>query len=71
MSDNIHNMRVYEFLNAAFGLKTQYEKRAKISRINDVNDPFNLHPFDLSDWVQRQKTEQLRQFDNFIVSRKK
>jgi len=41
-------MRVYKFLDAHFGLKSLYEKRLKISRIHDLNDPFELLPFKLS-----------------------
>ena len=42
-------MRVYKFLDAHFGLKTLYEQRLKISKIDDLNDPFELLPFDLTD----------------------
>lgn len=46
-------MRAYRFLDAHFGLKSLYEKRLKISRIDDLNDPFEFSPFDLSDPNQR------------------
>src|SRR5579864_6411847 len=42
-------MRVYKFLTSHFALKCLYEKRLKISTINDLNDPFELIPYDLSD----------------------
>ena len=42
-------MRVYKFLNAEFGLRVLRERRLKIAEINDLNDPFELIPFDLSD----------------------
>lgn len=41
-------MRVYKFLDAQFGLKSLYERRLKISRIEDLNDPFELGAFDLT-----------------------
>jgi hypothetical protein len=53
-------MRVYKFLSAAFGLKSLYEKRLKISRIDDLNDPFDLLPFDLSDRAQRWAARETR-----------
>ena len=46
-------MRVYKFLDAHFGLKSLYEKRLKISRLGDLNDPFEFLPFDLSNRTQR------------------
>lgn len=46
-------MRVYKFLTAHFALKSLYEKRLKISTIQDLNDPFELIPYDLSDKAQR------------------
>src|SRR6266496_1728361 len=46
-------MRAYKFLNAHFGLKSLYEKRLKISRLDELNDPFELMPFDLSDRGRR------------------
>jgi hypothetical protein len=56
-------MRVYKFLTAHFALKSLYEKRLKISRIDDLNDPFELIPYDLSDkanrWALRNARNQL------------
>ena len=46
-------MRAYKFLDARFGLKSLYERRLKQSRINELNDPFELTPFDLTDPVIR------------------
>ena len=40
-------MRAYKFLDETFGLKTLTEKRLKISTLEDLNDPFELIPFDL------------------------
>src|SRR2546426_4361250 len=42
-------MRVYKFLSSEFALKDIREHRIKISEIHDLNDPFELIPFDLSD----------------------
>jgi hypothetical protein len=47
-------MRVYKFLDAQFGLKSLHEKRLKISRIDDLNDPFELLPYDHTDPNLRQ-----------------
>jgi len=41
-------MRVYHFLNEQFGLKDLVERRLKISRITDLNDPFEFLGVDLS-----------------------
>ena len=46
-------MRVYKFLDAHFGLKSLSEKRLKISTLPDLNDPFELLPFELSNRVHR------------------
>src|SRR5258708_10893670 len=46
-------MRVYKFLDAHFGLKSLSEKRLKISTLHDLNDPFELIPYDLSDRTHR------------------
>ena len=41
-------MRAYKFLDAQYGLKSLYERRLKQSRICDLNDPFELTPYDLT-----------------------
>lgn len=46
-------MRVYKFLDAHFGLKSLYEKRLKISRLDELNDPFEFLPFELRNQKQR------------------
>ena len=53
-------MRAYKFLDAHFGLKSIYERRLKQSRIHELNDPFELTPFDLTDPVIRQSFLQTR-----------
>lgn len=42
-------MRVYKFLPAHFALKSLYEGRLRASRIDELNDPFELLPFDITD----------------------
>src|SRR5882672_9871173 len=42
-------MRVYKFLTSEFAIKDIWERRMKISEINELNDPFELIPCDLSD----------------------
>src|SRR5271155_4121200 len=42
-------MRAYKFLDEKYGLKSLEEKRLKQSRIPDLNDPFELIPYDLTD----------------------
>jgi hypothetical protein len=37
-------MRVYKFLSEHFGLKSLYERRLKISRLYELNDPFDHTP---------------------------
>jgi hypothetical protein len=46
-------MRGYKFLDKQFGLKSLYERRLKIARIHELNDPFELIPFDLSNPAER------------------
>ncbi len=42
-------MLVYKFLTAEFGLKSLREKRLKLSTVDDLNDPFELLPYDMTD----------------------
>jgi len=42
-------MRVYHFINAEFGLEDIIERRLKISRIMELNDPFEFLGANLSD----------------------
>jgi hypothetical protein len=42
-------MRAYKFLNHQYGLKSLCERRLRRTRINELNDPFELRPFDLTD----------------------
>ena len=42
-------MRVYKLLSGRHGLKVLRERRLKITEIGELNDPYELLPFDLSD----------------------
>lgn len=42
-------MRVYKFLDAHYGLKNLREKHLKISTLDDLNDPFELLPYEQTD----------------------
>ncbi len=46
-------MRVYHFLNAKYGLEALKSRRLKVSRISDLNDPFELLGTNLSNWELR------------------
>ena len=46
-------MRAYKFLDAQFGLKSLREKRLKISTLDDLNDPFELLPYEMADRNRR------------------
>jgi hypothetical protein len=46
-------MRVYKFLDTHFGMKTLAEKRLKISTLEDLNDPFELLCFEMTDKIKR------------------
>ena len=46
-------MRVYKFLDLEFGLKSLREKRLKISTVQDLNDPFELLPYEMTDRLKR------------------
>ena len=41
-------MLAYKFLSLQYGLKSLYERRLRRTRINELNDPFELRPYDLS-----------------------
>ncbi len=46
-------MRVYHFLSATNALKDISKRRIKIAQFQDLNDPFELLPPDLSDKSMR------------------
>ncbi|MGA9389052.1 MAG: DUF2971 domain-containing protein [Candidatus Sulfotelmatobacter sp.] len=53
-------MRAYKFLSAQHGLKSIKEKRIKQSRVADLNDPFELRAYDVTDPILRQTFLQTR-----------
>lgn len=46
-------MRAYKFLNQQYGLKSLDERRLRRTRINELNDPFELRPYDLTNPMHR------------------
>jgi hypothetical protein len=58
-------MKVYKFLEAKYGLKSLVEKRLKISRFDDLNDPFELIPYNVTHrqhrWALKAMRSQLGQ----------
>jgi Protein of unknown function (DUF2971) len=53
-------MRVYKFLDSHFALQSLSEKRLKISKFEDLNDPFELIPYNLSNQGQRWALQAMR-----------
>lgn len=53
-------MRAYKFLDAEFGLKSLRERRLKISTLHDLNDPFELLPYEMSDRNHRSALRETR-----------
>lgn len=47
-------MRAYKFLNEEYGLESIKKRRLKQSRVSDLNDPFELRSFDVTDFALRQ-----------------
>jgi len=47
------SMRAYKFLDERFGLKSLSERRLKISTLADLNDPFELLPYEMTDRNRR------------------
>jgi hypothetical protein len=58
-------MRAYKFLNEKYGLKSLSERRLRRTRINELNDPFELRPYELTDpevrWAFLRTREHLSQ----------
>jgi hypothetical protein len=63
-------MRVYKFIDAQYGLKSLVEKRLKISRFDDLNDPFELIPYNLKNrqhrWALKATRSQLGQNNGML-----
>lgn len=41
--------RVYKFTSAKYGISNIRDHRLKLSTIDDLNDPFDLAPLDITD----------------------
>ncbi len=54
-------MRLYHFINKHYGLKDLREKRLKIARIMELNDPFEFLGVGLSDSKLRKAMETIKQ----------
>ena len=46
--------RLYYYTGKQWGIKSLWEKRLKIARYQDLNDPFELIPFDRTNKRSRQ-----------------
>ncbi len=55
-------MRLYHFINAKYGLEDLRDKRLKIARIMELNDPFEFLGADLSDHEFRESMQNLKKF---------
>jgi len=55
MAENDSIVRVYKFLEEKWALDDIREHRIKISEIHDLNDPYELLPYDLSDADRRRE----------------
>ncbi len=60
-------MLAYRFLDSQFGLKSLREKRLKVSVLRDLNDPFELLPYEMSDPNRRRALRKTR--DEFASRR--
>lgn len=54
-------MRAYKFLESRFALESIQKRRLKISQIADLNDPFELFPFELTDKLWRQTLKESKE----------
>ncbi len=53
-------MRLYHFRDEKYGLRSLTDKRSKIARINELNDPFEMLGCNLSDSNQRQAFQTMK-----------
>ena len=58
---SLNAMRLHHFINQAFGLEDLREKRLKVARISELNDPFEFAAVDWSDTESRQAWELMKQ----------
>lgn len=52
--------RAYKFLNESFGIRALADRRLKQSRIRDLNDPFELKPYDVANAGLRTALEETK-----------
>ena len=52
-NQNGFRMRVYKFLNKPFAMWALRDRRLRIARFSEMNDPFEMLPFDISKRDQR------------------
>jgi hypothetical protein len=57
-------MRVFHFISDKYALDVIANQRIKVSRFDDLNDPFELHALDLSD---KQKREEFKVFKHHVA----
>ena len=57
-------MRVYHFINTQYGLQVLLERRLKISRVHELNDPFEFISMDLSEDTLREAMESIKDYYN-------
>jgi len=62
--EDVKYIRAYHFINEKYGLEALSNKRLKIARINDLNDPFEWLSPRLSDKDYRGRFSKLRMHDN-------
>ena len=53
-------MRVYHFINTQYGLQVLLERRLKIARVHELNDPFEFIGMDLSEDTLREAMERIK-----------
>ena len=55
-------MRVYHFINTQYGLQVLLERRLKIARAHELNDPFEFMGMDLSEDTLREAMESMKDY---------
>src|ERR1035441_5332564 len=55
---NQNRMRAYKFLDAKYGLESIEKRRLKQSRVSDLNDPFELRSFNVTNVALRKTFQQ-------------
>ena len=60
-------MRVYHFINTQYGLQVLLERRLKIARVHELNDPFEFIGMDLSEDTLREAMERIKDDYNEII----